>query len=54
MRVGRLVLIPAILALSVTGSTLAGSALSVAVSHSTQIHAQADGAAAAPNLYYHA
>ncbi len=54
MRVGRVVLIPVILALSAAGSTLAGSALTVAAGQSPTIHSVADAAAAAPNLYYHA
>jgi hypothetical protein len=55
MRIGRAIIIPAILALGVAGSTLAGSAIVAAAGsapsvHALTSHAQADNS---PNLYYH-
>lgn len=50
MRIGRAILIPAILALGVTGSALAGSALSVTAPTGHAVHVQATQD---PNLYYH-
>lgn len=54
MSIGRTIIIPAILALGVAGSTVAGSAIAVA---SGNLHPQAHvqtNAVANPNLYYHA
>jgi hypothetical protein len=59
MRIGRIVIIPAILALGLAGSTLAAAAVPGA--HLSDIHAQAQGYAspdvymhtASPNVYMH-
>jgi len=57
MRIGRVVIIPAILALGVAGSTVAGSAIAMASVHShahvSGSHVQSKGATADPNIYYH-
>jgi len=58
MRIGRVVIIPAILALGVAGSTVAGSAIAMASVHphvhASGSHVAAKGASADPNIYYHA
>jgi len=58
MRIGRAIIIPAILALGVAGSTVAGSAI-VAVGsqlhpHASSTQAQSNGPASNPNIYFHA
>jgi hypothetical protein len=53
MRIGRAIIIPAILALGVAGSTLAGSAMATAAGHAHAVHAQTH-AASIPHVYYHA
>jgi hypothetical protein len=53
MRIGRAVIIPAILALGMAGSILSGSAMTVAAGHAPSVHAQASGGAIAPNMFYH-
>jgi hypothetical protein len=54
MRIGRAVLIPAILALGVAGSVLAGSAISAAPTPAASIHVQAAAASSAtPGTLYH-
>jgi hypothetical protein len=57
MRIGRAIIIPAILALGVAGSTVAGSAIAVAGAH---LHPQVAGnnahpkrPSAAPDIYFH-
>jgi len=50
MGIGRAIIIPAILALGVTGSALAGSALSVAAPTGHAVHVQANQD---PTLFYH-
>lgn len=57
MRIGRAVIIPAILALGVAGSTVAGSAIAVAGVHQhphtyTNVHSTAG--TQSPDIYYHA
>jgi hypothetical protein len=58
MRIGRAIIIPAILALGVAGSTVAGSAIAVAGVHSpphaTGTHAHRPGPAAHSSIYFHA
>jgi len=51
MHIGRAIIIPAILALGVAGSALAGSAISAVAGSapSVQVHA----AAATPDTFYH-
>ncbi len=56
MRIGRAIIIPAILALGVAGSTVAGSAIAVAGGHlnaHVTSHAQASGSTVTPNIYFH-
>jgi len=43
MRIGRVIIIPAILALGVAGSSLAASASVTASAHVSSVHAQAQG-----------
>ena len=50
MRIGRTIILPAIIALAITGSTLASSAITITAEHGTSVHVQA---AAKPPLYYH-
>jgi len=52
MRIGRVLIIPAILALGVAGSILAGSAMSPAAGHAPSVHVQAAAASARPDIYY--
>ncbi len=52
MRIGRAIIIPAILALGVAGSILAGSAAPVAAVHAPGVHVQA-AAPAGPDIFYH-
>ena len=57
MGIGRAIIIPAILALGVAGSTVAGSAIAVAGGHLhpyvSSTYAQSIGPAANPNIYFH-
>ena len=56
MRIGRAIIIPAILALGVAGSTVAGSAIAVAGVHMHPYSASAhvhSGQYMGPNLYMH-
>lgn len=53
MRIGRTLIIPAILALSVAGSVLAGAEMSAAVVHTPSVHAQQTTASSAtPDMRY--
>jgi hypothetical protein len=51
MQIGRAIIIPVILALSVAGSILSGAQVSVAATHAASVHVQA--LPAAPALYHH-
>ena len=57
MRIGRAVIIPAIVALGVAGSTIAGSATALATvhlhPHTSGASVQTKDATAQPNFYYH-
>ena len=53
MRIGRVLIIPAILALSVAGSILSGSVMPAAAGHVPSVHAQAAAVYSVPNIYYH-
>ena len=53
MRIGRLIIIPAIAALGVAGSTLAASAIAVAAGNAPSVHAQAAAPTQSPDIYYH-
>lgn len=52
MRIGRTIIIPAILALGVAGSVVAGSAMSPAAGHQTSAHVQVVAAPVAPDVFY--
>jgi hypothetical protein len=52
MRIGRTVIIPAILALGVAGSALAAPAAAVAAVHAPSIHTQTAASSAACNIFY--
>ena len=52
MRIGRAIIVPAILALGVAGSLLTGSAMIAAAGPAPSVHVQAAAAAAHPNMVY--
>jgi hypothetical protein len=52
MRIGRSLIIPAIVTISVAGSLLAGPAMSVVAGPVASVHATAD-AAPSPQMFYH-
>ena len=52
MRIGRAILIPAILVLGVAGSILPGSAMSAAAGRAPSAHARVTAVSASPNVYY--
>jgi hypothetical protein len=54
MRIGRAIIIPAVLALTTAGSIVAGSALSVATAQASTTHVQSVYYHATPSVYYHA
>jgi hypothetical protein len=53
MRIGRAIIIPAILALGVGGSVLAGSAMSAAAGHAPSVHVQTVAAPTGHDIFYH-
>jgi hypothetical protein len=53
MSIGRAIVIPAIVAFGVAGSTVATTAITVAAAHPTSVHVQASSAPAQPLMYYH-
>ena len=54
MRIGRAIIIPAILALGVAGSVLAGAEMSAAAASTPSVHVQqVTAASAAPGTFYH-
>lgn len=53
MRIGRTIVIPALLALGVTGSALSGSVMTAAAGHAPSAHVLAVASSAAPGTYYH-
>ncbi len=53
MRIRRVLIIPAILALGVAGSLLTGSAMSAAAGHEASTHVQVVAASASPDIFYH-
>lgn len=53
MRIGRAIIIPAIVALGVTGSILIGPATPIAVGHAPAAHVLTDPSAGIPYIYYH-
>ncbi len=52
MRIGRAIIIPAIVALGVTGSILIGPATTIAAGHAPAAHMLA-GQTSDPYIYYH-
>ena len=54
MRIGRAIVIPAVLALSVAGSVLSGSVMPAAAGHAPSVHVQAAGSSVTPTVLYHA
>jgi hypothetical protein len=53
MRIGRAIIIPAILTLGAAGSILAGSAMSAATMHAPIVHVQAAAPHGGPDMFYH-
>jgi hypothetical protein len=53
MRIGRAIIIPAVLALGVAGSVLTGSAISVAATHAPRVHVQSGTDAVKPDIFLH-
>jgi hypothetical protein len=53
MRIGRAIIIPAILALGVAGSILAGSAVPVAAVDAPSVHVQSVASPGGTCVYYH-
>ena len=53
MRIGRALIVPAILALGVAGSLLTGSAMPAAAGHDASVHVQAAAVSLSPNTLYH-
>jgi hypothetical protein len=53
MSIGRAIVIPAIVAFGIAGSTLATSAITVAAAHPASVHVQASAPAAQPLMFYH-
>ena len=52
MSIGRAIIIPAIVAFGVAGSTLATTAITAAAAHPASVHVHVS-ATSQPNLYYH-
>ncbi len=53
MRIGRAIIIPAIVALGVAGSALSGSVVSAAAGHTASVHVQASAPSVTPYMVYH-
>jgi hypothetical protein len=53
MRIGRAFIIPAILALGVAGSALAGTAIPVAAANVPVVTAHSTGLSTGANMFYH-
>jgi hypothetical protein len=53
MRIGRAIVIPAIVALGVAGSALASTAVPATAGHVTNVKVLAQGAVSGPDVYYH-
>jgi hypothetical protein len=52
MRIGKTIIIPAILALSAVGSIVAGSAAPVATAQAPSVHVLAAASTAHPSVYF--
>ncbi len=53
MRIGQVIIISAILALSAAGSILAGSAATATAAHAPSAHVVAAASSPQPNMFYH-
>jgi hypothetical protein len=53
MHIGRVIIIPAILALGVAGSALTGSAVSAAAAPAPSVHVQAAAPSVSTDIFYH-
>jgi hypothetical protein len=53
MRIKKVIIIPAILALGAAGSIAGGTAMVATAGHVTTVHAQAAGSSGNPNIFYH-
>jgi hypothetical protein len=53
MRIGRAIIIPAILALSVAGSVLAAAEMSVAAEHAPSVQVQETASSSGALVHYH-
>jgi hypothetical protein len=53
MRIGRAIIIPAIIALGAAGSILSASAMPAAAGHAPSVHIQASGTSPVPKVFYH-
>lgn len=53
MRIGRAIIIPAILALGVAGSVLTASGMSAAAGHAPRVHVEAAASSATTDVFYH-
>ena len=53
MRIGRAIIIPAILALSVAGSVLTGSEIALAASHTPVVQVHGLPSSVTSGVYYH-
>jgi len=53
MRIGRAIIIPAIVALGLAGSALVGSAMPAVAASVPNVHVQTSQVAAGTNMYHH-
>jgi hypothetical protein len=53
MRIGRAIIIPAIVALGLAGSALVGSAMPAVAASVPNAHVQTTGLSTGPNMYHH-
>jgi hypothetical protein len=53
MRIGRTIIIPAILALGAAGSIAAGAAMAAPAAHAPAIHVQAATSSGGTDMFYH-
>jgi hypothetical protein len=53
MSIGRAIVIPAIVAFGIAGSTLATGAITVAAAHPASVHVQASASTSQPQMFYH-
>ena len=53
MRIGRSIIIPAILALGVAGAALSASALPASAGQAPSVHVQATASSVSPATHYH-